>query len=229
MSIFVYGILGFMLSIVLALLPASLLKMITPLFGFGKYGIRNIKRKRDVSDSLANLFLFISVIFAFVYWIIPFHTVIFVLFYVFSYLCLLAQAGRVATRSTRFLLLFSINMMFFFGLFASLGFFNDGFYILQANTFRIDFFGGNVSDLFYWLHNCQPMGSLFQGLIYLTSLYCLWAQFKYMRLENTFKSVNIYLFLIKVIGICAVFVIFSIYGQTLLEWVYYLNYKEAVV
>ena len=68
---------------------------------------------------------------------------------------------------------------------------------------------------------------LFQAFLYFIPMYCLWAQFKYMRLEDTYTGRNIGLFLIKVILICIFMVLFAYGGYEVLNWAYYIDHVEV--
>ena len=152
------------------------------------------------------------------------------LFALLSFLCLLGQTQRISEKMTpayRGAVLFFISLMFFFGLFCALGCFNDFVTWKAATQFSQDLFSGEVFHIFYFLHNYVPMMVILQGLCYLLPMYCLWAQFKYMRLENTYKGRNIGLFAIKIIWLCLVMTGLSYGGVEILNWAYYIHYVEV--
>ncbi|WP_317395742.1 hypothetical protein, partial [Faecalicoccus pleomorphus] len=97
----------------------------------------------------------------------------------------------------------------------------------SASVLRQYIDGGKVFEVLYFLHSFAPMMVLLQGILYMLPMYCMWAQFKYMRLENTYKSRNIGLFTIKILFICLVMVALSYGGIEVLNWAYYIDHVEV--
>ena len=229
-NIVIYSAVSILCSIGIALLPSRFLKPLTDWFSLGTKGIRQIRRRRDQTDTIANACLAASLFFSLIFWLIPGHFVIYGILFLLSFFCLLGQTQRISEKMTpayRGAVLFFISLMFFFGLFCALGCFNDFVTWKAATQFSQDLFSGEVFHIFYFLRNYVPMMVILQGLCYLLPMYCLWAQFKYMRLENTYKGRNIGLFAIKIIWLCLVMTGLSYGGVEVLNWAYYIHYVEV--
>lgn len=229
-SIAIYSAVSILCSIGLALLPSKSLQPLTKWFSLGKKGIRQIRSRRDQTDTIANACLAASLLFSLIFWLIPGHFVIYGIFLFLTFLALLGQTNRISAKKPpayRGALLFSVSLMFFFGLFSGLGCFNDFVTWKAASQFTKDLFSGEVFHIFYFLRNYVPMMVLLQGLCYLFPMYCLWAQIKYMRLENTYKGRNIGLFVVKILWLCLLMIVLSCGGVEVLNWAYYINYVEV--
>jgi len=82
-------------------------------------------------------------------------------------------------------------------------------------------------DIFYLLTNHSIIVYILQGILFFIPVYCMWSQFKYMRLENTYKAMNIITYVIKVLFICFVMAFLAIEGFDFINFVYQVEYKEA--
>ena len=57
MDVALYSFLAILLSICISFLPKKALKPITSAFSFGKNGLRKMRRRRDTTDTIANVCL----------------------------------------------------------------------------------------------------------------------------------------------------------------------------
>ena len=64
-------------GIIFALVPSRTYNILTKTLSFDKKGIRYIRRRHDKVDALANLFLFIGLIFSVLYFVLPFYSLIY--------------------------------------------------------------------------------------------------------------------------------------------------------
>lgn len=218
------------LGIIFALVPPRAYGVLTKTLGFDSKGIRYIRRRRDKVDSLANIFLFVGLIFSVFYFVLPFYSLIYIIFLIFSFLCVLGQAGRVLKNKNKtvyMIVIYGLYLMAAIGLVSAVGMLNGHVANMLVTTFRTDLFAGNVFDIFYLLTNHSIVVYILQGILFFLPVYCMWSQFKYMRLENTYKAMNVITFVIKVLFICAVMVFLAIEGFDFINFVYQVEYKVA--
>lgn len=217
-------------GIIFALVPSRTYNILTKTLSFDKKGIRYIRRRHDKVDALANLFLFIGFIFSVLYFVLPFYSLIYAVFLIFSFLCVLGQANRVLKKKNRNvyrIVIYGLYLMTAIGLVSALGLLNNHVADMMVTTYRTDLFAGNVFDIFYLLTNHSIIVYILQGILFFIPVYCMWSQFKYMRLENTYKAMNIITYVIKVLFICFVMVFLAIEGFDFINFVYQVEYKEA--
>ncbi len=191
-----------LIGIVISLLPHGFMDIITKYFSFEKWGMRKIYRRRDWVDTFANTCLFICVIFCFLFAFIPFYMVIYGLMVLFSFLALLGQANRVMdeeSKKSRFVVFYCCYLMAAFGFLSAAGVFNN--YMLYADIaqFRANVFTNQMLNWYYYLSRPYVAAVFVQAILYMIPMYFIWAQFKYMRLEDTYKGRNLVSFTIKVI------------------------------
>lgn len=217
-------------GIIFALVPSRTYNILTKTLSFDKKGIRYIRRRHDKVDALANLFLFIGLIFSVFYFVLPFYSLIYAVFLIFSFLCVLGQANRVLKKKNRNvyrIVIYGLYLMTAIGLVSALGLLNNHVADMMVTTYRTDLFAGNVFDIFYLLTNHSIIVYILQGILFFIPVYCMWSQFKYMRLENTYKAMNIITYVIKVLFICFVMAFLAIEGFDFINFVYQVEYKEA--
>lgn len=217
-------------GIIFTLVPSRTYNVLTKTLSFDKKGIRYIRRRHDKVDTLANLFLFIGLIFSVLYFILPFYSLIYAVFLIFSFLCVLGQANRVLKKKNRNvyrIVIYGLYLMTAIGLVSALGLLNNHVADMMVTTYRTDLFAGNVFDIFYLLTNHSIIVYILQGILFFIPVYCMWSQFKYMRLENTYKAMNIITYVIKVLFICFVMAFLAIEGFDFINFVYQVEYKEA--
>lgn len=217
-------------GIIFALVPSRTYNILTKTLSFDKKGIRYIRRRHDKVDALANLFLFIGLIFSVLYFVLPFYSLIYAVFLIFSFLCVLGQANRVLKKKNRNvyrIVIYGLYLMTAIGLVSALGLLNNHVADMMVTTYRTDLSAGNVFDIFYLLTNHSIIVYILQGILFFIPVYCMWSQFKYMRLENTYKAMNIITYVIKVLFICFVMAFLAIEGFDFINFVYQVEYKEA--
>ena len=217
-------------GIIFALVPSRTYNILTKTVSFDKKGIRYIRRRHDKVDALANLFLFIGLIFSVLYFVLPFYSLIYAVFLIFSFLCVLGQANHVLKKKNRNvyrIVIYGLYLMTAIGLVSALGLLNNHVADMMVTTYRTDLFAGTVFDIFYLLTNHSIIVYILQGILFFIPVYCMWSQFKYMRLENTYKAMNIITYVIKVLFICFVMAFLAIEGFDFINFVYQVEYKEA--
>ena len=98
-----YMVIGivFVFVVLMSILPKPVYNAITRAFSMHKNGIRRIQKYRTTTDSIGNLMLGISIVFCIFYCFIPFYSFLYGIFFIVSYLCLLAQAYRVTTKKPK--------------------------------------------------------------------------------------------------------------------------------
>lgn len=228
-AIYAIGILLF--SLLILLLPLRFLAAVTTPFSFRTFGIRRIKRWHSHTDTLANLMLWISVLFCLGYAWIPYAAVIYAVWLTFTWLCTLARAVRmseVRERWKKMTVIFFINMIYGFGLLCGLGVFS--YYSLPIRTFLFanEIMTGQGLNYMYYLTSPQPAAWLLQTLLMLIVLCTLWGQFKYMRLENTFKGRNLFTYVFKCLIVLVIVLGIGMFGQRGIEKVYQVPGEERI-
>lgn len=209
----VIGLVG-VLVILMSILPKPVYNAITRVFSMHKNGIRKIRKYNSTTDSIANLLITISIVFSIFYCFIPFYSILYAIFFIVSYLCLLAQANRVTSKKTQFVartVIFLTNLFSGISFLGALGFLNQHISDAVIAQFMIDFQAHKVFDILYLLQNRTWMYWLFQGILFLFPLFIMWSHFKYMRLENSVKAVYFVTYIIKMIFLIVVVLLVS-YG-----------------
>ena len=209
----VIGLVG-VLVILMSILPKPVYNAITRVFSMHKNGIRKIRKYNSTTDSIANLLITISIVFSIFYCFIPFYSILYAIFFVVSYLCLLAQSNRVTSKKTQSVartVIFLTNLFSGISFLGALGFLNQHISDAVIAQFMIDFQAHKVFDILYLLQNRTWMYWLFQGILFLFPLFIMWSHFKYMRLENSVKAVYFVTYIIKMIFLIVVVLLVS-YG-----------------
>lgn len=230
MEAIIIGLIVVLAGVLLLFIPDFIYRQIESVFSLGDLGIRNIPRRHDKTDTLANFCLFFALVFSIFYFVIPFYNVFYMILLIISFLVCLAQTSKVTKKTARWercFVIYCVYLMAGIGFVSSTGLLNSNSGDALIQTFGTDLFGGQVFDVFYILTNPSIMVYLLQAVLFLIPMYCMWAQFKYMRLEKTYKGINVFTFLIKVLFICFVMVYLSIYGFDFINLVYQVEYKEA--
>lgn len=219
----VYILAVILLSLTILLIPIKTLAAITQSFSLKTFGIRKIKRWKSRTDTLANFFLWISVLFSIFFPVIPYSKWIYCIWLTFTWLCTLSRAVRltgVKSLNKKLIVIFFINCIYGFGLLCSLGAFNrDGLWVI-AHTFYDDLVSGYAFQFAYLLWSINICGYVLQFLLLMLPAVWLWAQFKYMRLENSFNSRNIVFYIIKSVLQVLILLFLGIMGLPLVEDLY---------
>lgn len=211
------------LVILMSILPKWVYNGITSVFSMHKNGIRKIQKYHTTTDSIANLMIGISIVFSLFYCFIPFYSVLYSLFFIVSYLCMLAQANRVTNKKTKQIaktVILLINIFVGVCFLGALGFLNHHMSSSVITQFMIDFHAHKVFDILYLLQNRTWMYWLFQGLLFVFPLFIMWSHFKYMRLENSVKAVYFITYILKMVFMIAVMLAFSTQAFSFLDMVY---------
>lgn len=221
------GLLGFVgIGVLLYFLPQNMYNGITNVFSLNDLGIRKNNWRHDYDDLLASLFLLLSFIFSFVFYEIPYFYVVYSILYLFSFLCVLAQTNRICkseSKKHRLSLIFAIYCMSGIAYLCAIGVFNHQQAYVDAYVFQKALANKEVFRLFYWATNHEPISNLLQSILFFASFYVEWAQFKYMRLEDSYKANNLIFFWIKVILICVILLFLSSQGFQFINNVFYVN------
>lgn len=220
-----YIVIGIVLVFVvlMSILPKPVYNAITRAFSMHKNGIRRIQRYHTTTDSIGNLMLGISVFFCIFYCFIPFYSFLYGIFFIVSYLCLLAQANRVTTKKPKQIaktVIFLTNVFAGISFLGALGYFNGHASVAVINQFMIDFHAHKVFNILYLLQNRTWMYWLFQGALFMFPLFIMWSHFKYMRLENSVKAVYFVTYIIKMLFLIMVVLYFSCEAFDFLDMVY---------
>lgn len=218
-------------DLLLILIPLKVLAAVTMPFSMKTFGIRKVRRWHSRTDTLANLMLWISVLFCIAAPWIPYAPVIYIVWLVFTWLCALARVVRLSAVKARWkkqTVIFLITLLFAVALLAGWGIYNHYALWIRSYLFANQLEDGSALNLMYYLQNMQPAAYLLQTLILIFPLVSLWGQFKYMRLENTFKASSIGMYVFK--SLIAVTLLFgaSVFGQRALEIIYQTPPEEAI-
>lgn len=212
-----------LVSLLILTIPLKTLSLLTTPFSMRTFGIRKIKRWHSRTDTLANLMIWITVIFCIIYPFIPYSPIIWAVWITFTWLCALARAVRLTAAGQRWkklAVIFCITVIYGFGLLGGLGLFNHYSLWIFSFQYANSIAAGEGLDYMYYLSNVQPFSYLAQMLIMIISGWNLWGQFKYMRLENTFKAANMFTYIFKFLITTCIVAGISIFGQSFLEDVY---------
>lgn len=225
----IYLISVILLSLVILLIPLPVLGMLTKPFSFRTFGIRKVRRWNSRTDTLGNLFLWLSVLFCVAFGGIPFAKWIYLVWMIFSWLACISRAVRLsAVRSTnqKMTVIFFLNLTLGIGLLAGMGFFNDFFMWNGAVQWLTAVEDGIARTLVYYLNEPNFFCYLLQAAVMLLPLFIFWGQFKYMRLENTYKARNIGLYVLKMLFWNAVILMIGMYST---PYLYRAYNKEAEI
>lgn len=221
----IYIIAVVLVSLLILLIPLHVIGVLTTPFSFRTFGIRKVKKWYSRTDTLGNAFLWLSVLFCLLFPLIPYAKWIFLGWMIFTWLCAVSRAVRltqVHSAGYRQGVVFFLNLTFGFGLLAGMGFLNDFRLWHAALGWVKALISGEARSLLYYLNTPNLFAYLMQAALMMIPLIILWGQFKYMRLENTFKARNIGLYVIKMLlwnilvlgaGIFGYPALYSAYGQ----------------
>ena len=222
-------------SLLFLLIPLNVLSTLTAPFSFKTFGIRKVKRWYSRTDTLANFFLWISVIFAFGFPFIPqgvqMARIIFAVWMIFAWLCTISRAVRlsqVKRSDIKLTVIFMINIVFGYGLVGGLGLFDHGGLWVRSFMLIDDLKKPETWNLLYLLRSPNFTCYLLQVAIIAFSTCNLWGQFKYMRLENTYKGHFLATYIIKSVLVSLVLLGFGLYGLPFMEGIYRVEETERL-
>lgn len=212
------------IGIVITCIPKKWLDVITDVFSLQTYGIRTIRRRNDQTDTLTNCILFVCFLFSVGYCFIPYSFVLYSVLFAVSFLCLIAQTNRVTADLTpreRFSLLSAVWFMSTTAYVGAIGMFNQHQAEKDTAVFIQSLYAHELQSVLYFLTHHEFMTVTLQIVVFFVSFYVVWAQFKYMRLENTYKANNLINFWIKTICVCLLLIGLSFGGFYCMNRAYY--------
>lgn len=202
----IYGIVG-VIALIALLLPKPIRHAITTIFSFGEFGLWEIHWRHDTVDLISNFILLLMFIFSVGYFMVPYYQIVYILLYGFAVICLLAQTYRVTDDDPTWksiLTLLPLLIMLAVAFFGAMGLFNQHHAVKATTVFVKALEKKELLDPIFWISNPEPLIVIFQALSYFASFYVAWAQFKSMRLDDTYKANNLFLLWIKIIFVCAI-------------------------
>lgn len=214
------------IGLLLILIPTRFLYKIFKPFTMYTFGIRYIRRRRDHVDTFTNFMLFFSVLFCLIYWILPFYQILYGLWLFFTFLCTFGQACKVALNEKTLagkVVIYGVYLMFAFGIISTMGLLNNGESFRYISQFAHDVFNLKITNVYYYFTNPTFTIVVLQGFIFMVPLYCLWAQFKYMRLEETYKAQWLVTYCFKILFVCAFMFLISYFGFEGIKIVFQIN------
>ncbi len=191
---------GIFIAVLIACFPFKMIALCTTPFSMKTFGIRKIKRWHSRTDTLANFMIWISIILCVSAPWIPYSPWIYGVWLTFTYLCTLSRVVRLTQANNdanKRIVIFFVSAIYAISLMCALGMMNGymlwKYFFDYANMIE----SKEAFNIMLYLNNITPMGYLAQLIVLLVPVLNLWGQFKYMRLENTFKGVHIVSYVIK--------------------------------
>lgn len=214
------------IGVVLCILPESVQKWLAQYISLGQFGIRTIERRHDKTDTLGNIILFLCLVFCVSYWLLPeyFFIIYSILFWI-SFVILCAQVFRISQdypQKKQISLILSIYVMCVIAYCCAAGFLSGHQIYHDLSLFLKDIHKNPFTSVLYYLQNYQWASVILTGVTMMYSFYLVWAQFKYMRLENSFKADNIIFFWIKVTFVSILSIALGYGGYVLLAVSYHI-------
>ena len=220
---------SFVLGVGISFLPEGACNWLAKKGTMGSFGIREIPRRNDKTDTFANTILFIALIFSCLYWVTPDMTYIYVAYtilYLMSCIFLLMQTCRISKGyddGHHLALFISVGMMMFVAYISAMSILNGHQVITDLAVFKKHIAAGKLWHVLYYFKNHEIFSVILQGILFFVSFYVVWAQFKYMRLEDSYKANNIVFFCIKIVFVCLILVALSAGGYYFLDAAYYVT------
>jgi hypothetical protein len=227
----IYSVGILLVALLLLLLPLKWQAVITKPFSFKVFGIRKIKKYHSRTDTLANLLIFLSIVLCFAAPLIPHGPLVYGLWLTFTWLCTWSRAVRmkdVTSYAKKVYVIFCIHLVYGFGLLCALGMYNYYSLWIRSYLFVAEMYAGSWKNFLYYLTSPQFAAYMFNTFLLLIPVINLWGQFKYMRLENTFKSRNLFFYTVKELIVLAVILAVGIFSQPALEKVYQVDSSQRI-
>lgn len=201
-------------GILLVCIPAPMLRRITSPFTFGNKGIRKVRRWHTTTDTLGNVLETLCVIWCVVWPFVPDYRFWYGLILAFTTLAAVARAAIIAVKQKKgypaaeirivLACLWAVGIL---GIGSACGFFNNGIFELPVRVLQQKAASGTLfDDLFYYLNDPGLFYYLLESCLMLIPVCTLWNQFKHMRLERTYKSVNLFFFICKMLIVYAILI-----------------------
>lgn len=222
-----YIVLGIIVvaGILICVLPQFMRETIANVFSMSDFGLRYSKWRRDNIDTFGNIMLFLGFIISIVAGLIPYGQYLFIAYFLFSFLCLVGQTFRISKDDPTIQRL-SLTLAIYF--MCAVAFVSAVFLVSPRMAQALPQFIQDMQEhkylsFIYWFSRYEPLLVVDQIACYFAAYYVVWAQFKYMRLENHYKAGNLVFFWIKVVFVCLMLVAMSLGYAYLIEKVYYLE------
>lgn len=223
LGILLFSAIVILVSLLILLIPFPVLGTITSPFSFRTFGIRKIKRWNNHTDTLGNFFLWVSLLFCIAAPAIPYFQYFYLVWLTFSWLCAISRAVRLKDVSEKWkksTVLFLLNLLYGFSLVTALGLMNHGGLIYYTHQFWADIQNGQALHPMYYMTSPIFVCCLIQFVLMLIPLYSFWSQFKYMRLENTYKARFMGFYIIKELIVIVVVFLLGTVSLGLVENMY---------
>lgn len=220
-----------LISLLILLIPIRQLVMLTKPFSFKTFGIRKLKRWHSRTDTLGNFFLWVSVFLCVLFPLIPYPNWVYGVWLTFTWLCTLSRAVRMSAvrdRSVKQTVVLMVNLVYGFGLLAGTGLFDRGGLLIRSQAMVEAAKDGSAFHILYILHSPNLPAYLLQMTIMLVPACSLWHQFKYMRLENTYKASSLWTYVPKSLIEVLLIAVLGIYGLPFLENLYQVPEEEKI-
>lgn len=217
------------LALIALMIPLKTMAMLTKPFTLGSFGIRKIKRWHSKTDTLANLMLWISALFCIAAPFIPYAPLIYAVWLTFTWLCTLSRAvrmGRVRAKTPKLTVIFLITLTYGVGLAAGIGMINGFRLWIDAYTFANMIESMEALNIMLYLSDPMPAGFVMQILLLIWPLANLWGQFKYMRLENTYKGASLTSYVVRSVIVIGLIGLVGSFGDLGLEKIYQKSTEE---
>lgn len=227
---------GALLSgILLLCIPIQVLRKITSPFTFSNKGIRKIRRWHTTTDTLGNFLETLAVIWCFAWPFLPDYRLWYGLILAFSMLAAIARCAIIAIKQKKGypkveirIVMLCLWMVGILGIGSACGFFNNMGFALPVETLKQKALAGTLfDDLFYYLHDPGLFYYLLESVLMLVPVCTLWNQFKHMRLERTYKSINLFFFLCKMLIIYAILIFGGWQGFEALNTIWHFEPLDA--
>ena len=214
---------GIFIAVLIACFPFKMIALCTTPFSMKTFGIRKIKRWHSRTDTLANFMIWISIILCVSAPWIPYSPWIYGVWLTFTYLCTLSRVVRLTQANNdanKRIVIFFVSAIYAISLMCALGMMNGymlwKYFFDYANMIE----SKEAFNIMLYLNNITPMGYLAQLIVLLVPVVNLWGQFKYMRLENTFKGVHIVSYVIKTLLMLSILFGLGAYSTNVLSMIY---------
>lgn len=222
-QIWIYSIV-LILGVLVVFMPKKAQEFLSDKSSLQHWGMRYSNWRRDYIDTLTNFFLFLCFFGSMGLVISPYGKEIFMGIYFIAFVLLISQTYRISQKmesKEQRLLYLAIYVMCAIAFLAATLFMS---YPLQNayKQFLKDIDDQSIYSILYWFTHVQPTMLIHQFVCYFAAFYVVWAQFKYMRLENHYKAVSLTTFWVKVIIVSFVLVAISLGFMYLVKFVYYL-------
>lgn len=214
------------IAVVFCFLPTTVQQWFAAHLSFGHFGIRTIKRRHDQTDTLGNFILFLCLVFCCLYWKIPqYFLLLYTILFGISFLILMSQTYRISqtySKKKQISLILAIFTMCAIAYCSAIGLLNGHQIMKDLPVFLQSLQKNETSSFFYYVRHYEWVSVILSGLVMFYTFYLVCAQFKYMRLENSFKADNMIFFWIKVIFVSILSIGLGYGGYRIIALAYYL-------